>query len=114
MDPQWDGPLLLPVTLTETTDAATLRRRNLLRAGATLRMHMLISQCTMNMLPTGTCIWIVAGITDMRNGFNGLASKVQNALKDNPFSGQVFIFLGRRVTWLKCYGLMLTACACGR
>lgn len=32
----------------------------------------------------------------MRNGFNGLASKVQNALKDNPFSGQVFILRGRR------------------
>ncbi|MFV2434322.1 hypothetical protein ACNITI_27705, partial [Escherichia coli] len=25
-------------------------------------------------------------ITDMRNGFNGLASKVQNVLKDDPFS----------------------------
>jgi transposase len=37
----------------------------------------------MNMLPAGTRIWIVAGVTDMRNGFNGLASKVQNALKDN-------------------------------
>ncbi|ENK2121020.1 IS66 family insertion sequence element accessory protein TnpB, partial [Klebsiella pneumoniae] len=24
-------------------------------------------------LPTGTKIWLVAGITDMRNGFNGLA-----------------------------------------
>jgi transposase len=23
--------------------------------------------------PAGTRIWIVAGITDMRNGFNGLA-----------------------------------------
>ncbi|ELX1908923.1 IS66 family insertion sequence element accessory protein TnpB, partial [Escherichia coli] len=23
----------------------------------------------------------------MRNGFNGLASKVQNVLKDDPFSG---------------------------
>ncbi|MBB1585099.1 IS66 family insertion sequence element accessory protein TnpB [Serratia sp. OS31] len=23
-------------------------------------------------LPTGTKIWLVAGITDMRNGFNGL------------------------------------------
>ncbi|WP_145587751.1 IS66 family insertion sequence element accessory protein TnpB, partial [Yersinia rochesterensis] len=29
-------------------------------------------------------MWIVAGVTDMRNGFNGLASKVQNTLKDNP------------------------------
>ena len=25
-------------------------------------------------LPSGTRIWLVAGITDMRNGFNGLAS----------------------------------------
>ncbi|MCV5519814.1 IS66 family insertion sequence element accessory protein TnpB, partial [Escherichia coli] len=29
---------------------------------------------------------MVAGITDMRNGFNGLASKVQNVLKDDPVS----------------------------
>ena len=28
-------------------------------------------------LPSGTKIWLVAGITDMRNGFNGLAAKVQ-------------------------------------
>lgn len=40
-------------------------------------------------LPAGSRIWIVAGITDMRNGFNGLASLVQNTLRDNPFSGQV-------------------------
>ncbi|RIG13578.1 hypothetical protein UL79_23150 [Shigella dysenteriae] len=33
-------------------------------------------------LPSGTKIWLVAGITDMRNGFNGLAAKVQTALKD--------------------------------
>ncbi len=26
-------------------------------------------------LPSGTKIWLVAGITDMRNGFNGLARK---------------------------------------
>lgn len=38
----------------------------------------------MIMLPTGTRIWIIAGITDMRCGFNGLASKVQNTLKDDP------------------------------
>lgn len=32
-------------------------------------------------LPAGSRIWLVAGITDMRNGFNGLASKVQNVLR---------------------------------
>ena len=46
-------------------------------------------------LPAGTKIWLVAGITDMRNGFNGLAAKVQTALKDDPMSGHVFIFRGR-------------------
>lgn len=45
-------------------------------------------------LPAGTKIWLVAGITDMRNGFNGLAAKVQTALKDDPLSGHVFIFRG--------------------
>ncbi|EHU00084.1 IS66 family insertion sequence element accessory protein TnpB, partial [Pantoea stewartii] len=38
-------------------------------------------------LPAGSRIWLVAGITDMRNGFNGLASRVQNTLRDDPFSG---------------------------
>ncbi|RRW59176.1 IS66 family insertion sequence hypothetical protein, partial [Pantoea dispersa] len=33
-------------------------------------------------LPAGARIWQVAGVTDMRNGFNGLASRVQNVLKD--------------------------------
>lgn len=46
-------------------------------------------------LPVGTKIWLVAGITDMRNGFNGLAAKVQTTLKDAPLSGHVFIFRGR-------------------
>ena len=44
-----------------------------------------------NHLPTGTKIWLVAGITDMRNGFNGLAAKVQTMLKDDPISGKVFL-----------------------
>ncbi|HBC7422548.1 TPA: IS66 family insertion sequence element accessory protein TnpB [Serratia marcescens] len=49
----------------------------------------------MSSLPTGTKIWLVACITDMRNGFNGLAAKVQSTLKDDPMSGHVFIFQGR-------------------
>ncbi|KEL17026.1 putative transposase [Escherichia coli 5-366-08_S4_C2] len=52
-------------------------------------------------LPAGSRIWLVAGITDMRNGFNGLASKVQNVLKDDPFSGHLFIFRGRRGDQIK-------------
>ena len=32
----------------------------------------------------------------MRYGFTGLSAKVQNVLRENPLSGQVFIFRGRR------------------
>ncbi|EAA5259353.1 hypothetical protein DP804_23195 [Salmonella enterica subsp. enterica] len=52
-------------------------------------------------LPSGTRIWLVAGITDMRNGFNGLAAKVQTTLKDDPISGHVFIFRGRSGSQVK-------------
>lgn len=47
-------------------------------------------------LPTGTRIWLAAGVTDMRRGMDGLAAFVQSALAENPFSGHVFIFRGRR------------------
>lgn len=47
-------------------------------------------------LPAGTRIWLVAGVTDMRRGMDGLAAIVQEALTKNPFSGHVFIFRGRR------------------
>lgn len=52
-------------------------------------------------LPAGSRIWLVAGVTDMRNGFNGLASRVQGVLNDDPFSGHLFIFRGRRGDMIK-------------
>jgi transposase len=65
-------------------------------------------------LPAGTRIWIVAGVTDMRRGFVGLSGMVQTALQENPFSGQVYIFRGRRgdlikVLWFDGDGLCLFA-----
>ena len=45
---------------------------------------------------SGTRIWLAAGITDMRKGINGLAAIVQLALGERPFSGDVFVFRGRR------------------
>lgn len=48
------------------------------------------------MLPPNTRIWLVAGITDMRCGFDGLSAKVQVHLQADPFSGHVFVFRGRR------------------
>lgn len=52
-------------------------------------------------LPAGTRIWIAAGVTDMRSGFNGLAAKVETALKEDPYIGHVFVFRGRRVDLVK-------------
>lgn len=46
-------------------------------------------------LPSGIRIWLVAGITNMRKSFNGLGEQVQHVLNVNPFSGHLFIFLGR-------------------
>lgn len=65
-------------------------------------------------LSAGTRVWLVAGITDMRCGFNGLAAKVQTALAENPFLGHVFVFRGRRgdtikVLWWSGDGLCLFA-----
>ncbi len=47
-------------------------------------------------LRTGTRIWIAAGVTDMRRGFDGLSAQVQTVLEQQPFSGHVFVFRGRR------------------
>jgi transposase len=62
--------------------------------------------------PSGTLIWLVAGFTDLRRGFDGLCAMVQNELKENPFSGQAYIFRGKRgdkikVLWYTGDGLAL-------
>lgn len=53
-------------------------------------------------LPQNTRIWIAAGVTDMRCGFNSLAAKVQTVLEKDPFSGHVFVSRGKRGDLLKC------------
>ena len=52
-------------------------------------------------LPTGTQVWIAAGVTDLRRGFTGLSAQVQTVLKESPFSGHVFVFRGRRGDLIK-------------
>ena len=46
--------------------------------------------------PPGVRIWLAAGVTDMRRGFDGLAAMVQQTLALDPFSAQLFVFRGRR------------------
>ena len=65
-------------------------------------------------LRTGTKIWLAAGVTDMRRGFDGLSAKVQTVLNEQPFSGHVFVFRGRRgdivkLLWWDGDGLCLFA-----
>jgi len=65
-------------------------------------------------LPTGTRVWLAAGVTDMRKGFDGLSMLVQAVLRRDPFSGHVFVFRGRRgdlikLLWWSGDGLCLFA-----
>jgi len=64
--------------------------------------------------PPKTQIWIAAGVTDLRRGFDGLSALVQGKLEQSPFSGHVFVFRGRRgdlikVLWWDGDGLCLFA-----
>jgi transposase len=64
--------------------------------------------------PQATRIWVAAGVTDMRSGMNGLAALVQTALTEDPFSGHVFVFRGKRgdlikVLWWSGDGMNLYA-----
>ena len=59
-------------------------------------------------------IWLACGATDMRKGFDGLAAIVQLQLAEDPFSGQLFVFRGRRgdrvkLLWWDGDGLCLFA-----
>ena len=46
--------------------------------------------------PDGVRVYLAAGVTDMRKGFDGLAALVQQRLRQDPFGGAVYAFRGRR------------------
>jgi len=63
-------------------------------------------------LPSGTRVWLAAGKTDMRKGFDGLSAVAQSVLRENPLSGHVFVFRGRlgdrvKVLWWDGQGMCL-------
>ena len=47
-------------------------------------------------VPTSTKIWLAGGVTDMRKGFVGLSALAEQVLKEDPYSGHLFVFRGRR------------------
>ena len=65
-------------------------------------------------LPVGVQVWLAAGETDLRKGFDGLSALIQLQLAEDPFSGQLFVFRGRRgdrikILWWDGDGLCLFA-----
>lgn len=65
-------------------------------------------------IPPGARVWLATGHTDMRNGFDGLSLKVQEVLKQNPHTGHIFVFRGKRgglikLLWHDGQGLCLLA-----
>jgi len=47
-------------------------------------------------VPSNTRVWLAAGVTDMRRGFNTLAAQAEQVLAEDPYSGHMFVFRGRR------------------
>ena len=62
--------------------------------------------------PGGVRVYLAAGVTDMRKGFDGLAALVQQRLRQDPFGGAVYAFRGKRgdlvkLLWFDGQGLCL-------
>jgi transposase len=56
-------------------------------------------------VPSNARIWLAAGGTDMRRGFNTLAAQRGKVLELDPYSGHLFVFRGRRGDLLKIISL---------
>lgn len=52
-------------------------------------------------LAPGTKVFLACRPIDLRNGFDGLAAKVQQMIGTDPFSGHLFLFRGKRGDYLK-------------
>ena len=66
------------------------------------------------MIPSGIRIWVAMGHTDMRKGMQGLALIVQQALRRDPFAGDLYVFRGRagslvKIIWHDGIGMALYA-----
>lgn len=55
----------------------------------------------MTLLPAGLKVHLALGYTDMRKGMDGLALLVQEVLQQDPFTGHLFVFRGRRANLIK-------------
>jgi len=51
--------------------------------------------------PAGVRIMVASRPVDFRNGLDGLAAMVQQALHENPFAGDIFVFRSKRADRVK-------------
>jgi len=52
-------------------------------------------------VPANSKVWLAAGVTDMRRGFISLAAQAEATLKQDPYTGHLFVFRGRRGDLIK-------------
>ncbi len=52
-------------------------------------------------IPAGARVWLAAGVTDMRRGFATLAAQAEATMKEDPYTGHLFVFRGRRGDLIK-------------
>src|SRR5271169_1081711 len=52
-------------------------------------------------IPAGVRIVVASRPVDFRNGLDGLAALVQQALRENPFAGDLFVFRAKRADRVK-------------
>ena len=52
-------------------------------------------------VPAQTKIWLAVGVRDMRKQFNGLLALAEAVLKQDPYSGHLFVFRGWRCDLVK-------------
>ena len=57
----------------------------------------------MLMLPPGIKIFIATQAVDMRKSYDGLSALVQNQLKQDIFSGHIFVFFNRDMNMVKIF-----------
>ena len=63
-------------------------------------------------LPSDCRIFVAAGFTDLRKGFDGLSALVESSLREDPYCGALYVFRGRRgdkvkIIWYDGQGLCL-------
>ena len=52
-------------------------------------------------IPRTTRVFLATSPTDMRKGFDGLFALVENVIREDPFSGHLFVFRNRKRDRLK-------------